>query len=176
MNRKTALVFAAAAVVSSIVCSQRLAHSTTYYSHSVSSHAITCKSNNPLTIGATGQVANVQSTGAEVFCPIDTNERFMPRTDASIHVFGYGNGGGGLFGNSSAAACSTWFWGGGAGGKCGPSKFTSQSPGSMWLTPDASAWGASEDAKYIYVYLGGRINGSSNVIWSYSVNQLELTP
>jgi hypothetical protein len=175
MRLRNAFAFASAAVVTSILFSQGIAKSTTYYSHFRNAHASHCQSNNPLTINSVGQLANTQLSGADVFCPVDDTNSLVPGTKADIHLAGYGNGSdGGLIGNTWSAACRTAYFGG--GGKCGPLVYTSSGPGVFQLTPSTTAWDAPEDAKYIYVHLGGQSRGSSNVIWSYSVNQFELTP
>jgi hypothetical protein len=162
------LAFIASATVASAVFNPGVARAVNVY-FSAAKHAISCRSNSPVTINSSGQVANTSAAPIGLFCPVDSSTDHDPSTWSFVTLTGYSHGGTGPVSDLYATACSTWIWGG--GGECGAVAFAPAAPVIFDLDVSAEAWNKTAHAKYLFVSLGGQRDGSSNVIWRYVVNE-----
>jgi hypothetical protein len=135
------------------------------YAPGTSNGAIDFISYNQMTNSGTGDL--------ELFCPI-VNETNIDAPDMDqVVLFGYKNAASGA-GDITMAACRTYD--GGGGGVCG-SAVSQSTQGNFYLANNAGlgSWYSgtpapgTNDAYYLNIYLPPEYEGSSNVIWSYSI-------
>jgi hypothetical protein len=146
----------------------RVFHATTCYTSQNSTELV----NPPTSTGSPGGGGEVYNNNTSSWdyltCPVVTDSSFDPPSSATIQVDGWNrtlsppNDDG-----MSVKACVSYA--NGNGGACSAYTTPAASASIVHMSPSASAWTSSGDAKFLYVFVPKRLSGDSSNIWSYRV-------